>query len=620
MNASRGFEYWGAVVFCAFIMILVTARMIGLSPHDLPSYIGTDTYSRMVRVRDLWAGGSWFNPVYDQVIPHGLLSHWTRPLDVLISVCALPFMLVMRQETALFWGGYVVAPGLGIVTAGLLAAALRRVLTPLQTAMTIVSLICVTPLLATFLPGRPDHYAALIPVLALIVWGLVLMATSPYGRHGATLVGIALPLAVWVNISGVLAALLFPVALGVRWLVAGGAWSQLNQRVAAVASATCLVILFVERPPLDTVSVVEFDRVSVWHLCVFLAIVLFWTGIRTVEQRWPAIDRGAVSRLVPAIPLALVGVGALLVAFPQVLAPDHGIAIDPLYVGVRLLRIEEYYPLIDAADFESAWTVLSAVATQTGYLLPLIISVVGMLILLVRGGPERRWVWGSLLVVAVTMLLVTWPPVAAWMPMILFFLLPGQGLIAAMAVSACPRARLLVRMPLRVALASAVLVGPFVVQAITHTADKEKNPNVLTHCSVDDLTRWLGATLPPAPPLNIMALADMGAALMYWTPHRVYAIPNHRLQPGFATRLEVISAPTDDDALARATDAQVDILVICDVAIDTDVRDPTLPRPPFKTRLLQGDEPDWLTPLPTPDSVSDAVRVFRVHRAQDGES
>jgi len=518
----------------------------------------------------------------------------------------------MASETALFWGGYIVSPVLCGLTMCVFAIALRRALSPLQAAMTIISLICITPLLGSFLPGRPDHYAVLIPVMAVIIWGLILLFTTADWKRGATLIGIALPMALWVNISGVLVAFIVPVALGLRWLMSGQPWSLYNQRISGIASLTCLAILFVERPPLDALSVIEFDRVSIWHLCVFVAIFAFWTAIRAIEQKWPTLSRAPLVRLLPAVPLGIGGVGILLLAFPHVLGPDHGIPVDPLYASLRLNRIQEYYPILGTADFKTMPTLLAAVTARVSHLLPLIVAFVGMLILLIRDTPDRRWVWGTLLFVAAVSVLLTWPLVPAWMPMILVLMIPGHGLVAALAFSALPKTRLIVRVPTRVALALAVLIGPVIAQSIVHKTEKSDQKTVLTHCTVNELARWLGSALPPTPSLNIMALADLGAELMYRTPHNVYAIPNHRYQPGFTMRWAVISAPTQAEARAKAAEAQVDILLVCDFAGDIDPRNPTQPPPPFKTQLLRGDVPEWLDPLPAPDTVSDTVRVFRV--------
>jgi len=617
VTTSRNLAGWLAVLFCAFVLAAMAGKLIAIAPFSLPDYLGTDTYARMVRVRDLWAGGPWFDPVYTRILPDGLVSHWTRPLDVLISLCALPFLPFMARETALFWGGYLVSPVLGVVTAVVLMLALRRMFTPLQTAMSVALLVCTVPILGTFFPGRPDHYSALLPVMGLILWGLVLLFTTEHWRRGALLVGICLPLALWVNMSGALVSLVVPVALGIRWLVSGGGWTRTNQWIGTAAAVTCLGVLFIERSPSTALTVVEFDRISVWHLCVFATIALFWTVLQRLEDRRPALTVGPMRRMVAALPFGVIGIGALLLAFPQVLGPHQGIPVDPLYARMRLAHIEEYLPLIDATSLESLSTFMTALGTSAASILPLILGIAGAAVLLVVGPSDRRWLWGSVLFVSLACTALTWPPVLAWMPMILLLLLPGYGALAAMVVEAPARLPRLARVPIRTALVLGVMVGPILVQVVSRTTQGPEDQNILEGCTFGALARWLDEALPPSPPLNIMAVADMGGELMYRTPHNVYAIANHRLQPGFATRWSVVSAPDAETARTRVAAADVDVLVLCSAVRQMDPLNPSDPPAPFKASVLAGAVPPWLEPIPTPETISEAVRVFRVRLDRD---
>jgi len=50
----------------------------------------TDSYTRLLRVPDLWHGGPWFDPLLPWLgAPAGVALHWTRPLGLLILLPAL---------------------------------------------------------------------------------------------------------------------------------------------------------------------------------------------------------------------------------------------------------------------------------------------------------------------------------------------------------------------------------------------------------------------------------------------------------------------------------------------------------------------------------------------------
>ncbi|MBB4287094.1 hypothetical protein [Roseospira goensis] len=603
---------WVAVALSAVIVGAVTVNAAVVDGSALPGFFGTDTYARMVRVVDLWQGGAWFEARYDRILPDGLVSHWTRPLDVLIILCALPFMPVMDAPAALHWGGFIVAPVLCVVAVGGLAFALRPLLGAVQTTFAALALLFIAPIIGVFVPGRPDHYPPLILAFVLILWGLVRLMTEARWRRGAVAVGLGLPLAIWVNISGVLLALAIPVVLGVRWLVSGDDWGRRNVWVAAAAVAGTIGALVIERPPLDAVTAVEFDRLSLWHLSVFVAVLAFWMALGAVERRRPGWTAGRVGRAAVAAPLAVVGLAALLALFPQVLGPDQGIPIDPLYERVRLVRIDEYQPLLSAADLASWGRALTAMAEKGAYFGAAALGLVGLALLLVRGPGPARWVWGTLIALAAVYMGLTWPPNAAWMPLVLAFLAPGYGVLVAGVFEALGALALPIRVPARVAATILVMFAPFGVQRLAAADAAEPGPNLKEVCAFTGVADWIAATMPAPPRLNIMAVADMGSELMYRTPHRVYAMPNHRLQPGFTTTWEVMTA--DDAATARgiATGAGVDLLVVCDTpgmdGFFTDADSAT----DFRSRLLAGERPDWLRPLELPARLGDALHVYRV--------
>lgn len=612
MQARQSGACWIAVGMCVVILAMVSVERLSSAAIDPAPYLDTDTYSRMVRVVDLWTTGDWYDAGYDRIYPDGLESHWTRPLDAAIVALAVPLTWFMDDARALHWAGWFIAPLLSVLCVALFAWSLRPLMSGLATVFTALSLLFVLPVLASFLPGRPDHYPPLILLFGVVLWGLVRLFTTPSWRSGAIAVGVALPLVVWVNITGSLLTMMVPVALGVRWLVSGEDWARRNQWVGVAATVACLIALFVEHPPSSALTTVEFDRLSQFHLVLFLVIALFWTGVRAVERKWPTWSGHGVRRAASAIPLAVVGLVILLAAYPQVMAPDRGIAIDPLYEQARLIRISEYQPVIRPGDLESAGSALRAVAMNAGYILPFVMGVLGLLVLLIRADGAARWVWGTLAGLAAGYLLAMWPPVLAWMTLIMVILAPGVGVVVAAVFAAFANLRPAARIPLRVVATAGVMLGPIMVQSATQNAYGVRPIGAIQDCGFSALGDWLAEAVPAEPRLRIMAVADMGAELMYRTPHMVYAIPNHRRQRGFDMTWHVMSATTPDGARKAMQAADADLLIVCDTPAFR-LRHPDIDEDEtFRARLLSGAEPAWLTPMDPPESVPGVVRVYRV--------
>jgi hypothetical protein len=605
-------------MMCAGILALVSVeRMVNATIEPAP-FMDTDTYSRMVRVVDLWQTGDWYDATYDRILPDGLESHWTRPLDAAIVLLAVPLSWVMPDRLALHWAGWFIAPVFCLLTVAVLTCALRRVLSPPAVVFSGVGVLLAFPMFAVFTPTRPDHYPPLILVFAVMLWGLITLFSAPGWRRGAVAIGAALVLAIWVNISGAMLALAIPVALGVRWLVSGGDWARRNLWVAGAATVTCLIALFIERPPLNALTAVEFDRLSVAHLVLFAVIAAFWTGVEAVGRRYPGGAGHIPGRALHAAPLALVGVAALLLAFPQVLGPDHGIPIDPLYARTRLAWIGEYRPLVTAADFETVRTATLAVAAQAGYLMPAVLGTLGLLVLLVRGPAGVRWVWGILLALAVIYTALAWPPVAAWITMSTAVVLPGYGVVLGGAFAAFERAPMLWRVLSRAGVILVLGLGPSVLQTWAPGQVDPEDAYAFNVCGFTPLGEWLAEAFPATdPPMRVMTWADLGGELLYRTPHAVYALPNHRRQPGYDMIWRVMTAPDQRTAREEILSAAADILIVCESPNTATNFEQIGDSTGFRVRLLAGEVPDWLTPLETPESIPDTVRVFRVAPAAE---
>src|SRR5580658_4814078 len=69
-----------------------------------------DTYMRLVRLRETLRAGHPVYVVARDGSGHGTLLHWSHLLDSLLCVVALPFSLVLNQETAVHVAALLFGP------------------------------------------------------------------------------------------------------------------------------------------------------------------------------------------------------------------------------------------------------------------------------------------------------------------------------------------------------------------------------------------------------------------------------------------------------------------------------------------------------------------------------
>ena len=595
---------WITTIFLACVIAVLAGQRLATSEMWPPEFTGNDTYSRMVRVVELWASGAWYETHLDRIWPAGLTSHWTRPLDALIVALSLPLMLVLPAREALHLSGWMVAPVLHIATVAIIVFGLRRLLTAVELFFAAAAFVFVVPVYHNFISGRPDHNAIFILLMVVIVVSMARLFADPPERRSGLGLGVWLPIAVWANMSALLLAFAVPVLLGLRWLVCGRPWGRVNLNVALTALASCAACLLLERPWPDPFTVVEYDRISVAHLGVFAVMFLFWAVVQGIAAAHAST--GWVRRALIAAPLAVAGLVMLYVAFPGFFAANWGIPGNAIYGATRAIFIEEYLPLLGQVDTASAGSLLLGLAERAVWVVYWIFGALTLAILMVARR-EGRWLWLSLLTVMALYLAVTWPPSPAWIQSMAALTAIGYGILVAQLFMSLGGLALWARVVGRSTVLLAVIVGPVVVQGVA--ANQDARTNLLERCGITAVAEFIDAELPPRPMLGIMGHADFGPHILYRTAHAVYSIPNHRFQPGYTLTYRVLEAETMADARRILDEADVDILLICDGDWPVEP-DPT---PGFRARLLGGDVPDWLSPMTLPEDAGQAMRAYRVH-------
>jgi hypothetical protein len=589
-----------------------------------------DSYMRLNRVLALHDGGAWFDPRDLRVNPpEGHVQHWTRPLDALLFAGAWLLEPFLGFRDALHLLGVLLSP----VVLGLCVIALGWATAPVldrdARLFACLALLLQPTVIAYSSLGRPDHHTLLLLLFILFVGQVLRLLDGATERRLAIGAGAVAALAVWISPEAL--AFIAPglAALGLGWLLGQGSLARHNRNLLASATLLLALALIIERGP-SALSAIENDRLSLLHVTLFALLGLFWTFVpfrrdrgrplfwkrRTarlaVHDRLPSHRQTRAAwqwpRILLRTGLATAGAAGLaalmLIMFPGLQQGPLG-EVDPLYQSFRLERIVEVQPLVALESLSAA---------ELGHAANRLIQIVGiaalalpfLLVLLVRpSATQRLWLavalvlavflplafyqvrWSSYAQVA---LLLPYSAAVGWLLHRLTGLVPGRALVLC---------RPLV---ILIGLFWPLLLGQAFPQKRIVTADQG--------CPLERLAPAL-ADAGGGASGTVLGMADYGPEILYRTPHAVLSIPNHRPQPGFAATLRVLTATDPAAARAELERAGVDWILLCPNPVERALFAAGTPTgASFYRSLIDGQAPAWLRPLPLPQDVADAVRLF----------
>ncbi len=300
-------------VLLALTMILVNYKLIATMRFTDP-----DDALRLLQVRDLLAGQSWFDVhQYRIAAPEGVPMHWSRLVDVPIA----GMILLLRPLLGTVGAEFVTVVAVPLLTL-LCGMALLGRLAARWFNDEVVALSCLMiglspPVLCQFTPMRIDHHG----------WQIVLALTALSGLHakdartGGTVIGVALAALLAISIEGLPLTALFLGLCALRGLRAPASrfdWLFSATLGLAFGSAA---IFFGTRGTYDLVT--HCDAISPVHLALFA-----WVAAGAAALRF-AMPRTLLGQLAG---LGVMGLGAAAILFG--VAPEcRGgafVMLDPL--------------------------------------------------------------------------------------------------------------------------------------------------------------------------------------------------------------------------------------------------------------------------------------------------
>jgi hypothetical protein len=568
-----------------------------ISPEILSGeLIDTDSYARILRVQDLRETWDWYDATVDRSnAPFGESSHWTRPLDVLLLAGATLAAPAVGFERGLYWAAAFIGPVLQILTGILLAWAVAPLVR--GRGLVMIALLAQPAVMVYSLAGRADHHGLILLAFTVLSGYLIRAFVAPGRRRYALLAGAWGGFGLWVSTEFLLplAAVLAVTAL--TWLVHGRAYTETNRALTLGWFVATAVALILERP-LQHLSSVEYDKLSIVHVVVSGIAAAFWFFAAMAQER--RRNRGATLVLGGVLALGVVGL-----FYPPFFRGPWA-EVDPELIRIWLAQVGELRALWPTGS--RGW------GRFTVYLGLAVIALPGALWLLARERNEAREAAWLFLATALGVFFVAAGfrvRFAAFAEVLAVVFIAG---LLDRTFPSRDRALHAKAGPVVRALAAAVVVtGPVVIGAliwsVSDSLPSRATAQAGAMCSVKDMADYLSSESWLAyAPLTIAAHVDFGPELLYCTPHRVLATPYHRnagvvAAHGLLTSRDLVAS----QILARARG--VDLVLLCPNAdqafFDTTAGDGSLYR-----RLVEGDPPAWALERRLPPDLARGFMLF----------
>jgi hypothetical protein len=554
------------------------------------SSLSPDDAMRLVQVRDLLNGQSWFDLAqYRLDPPAGVVTHWSRLVDLPLALLVGVFKLFVPQAAAekatlALWPTALLFAYLAGV------AQIARLLAG-ETAARIALLFAVlmAPVLQHFRIDSIHHHNVQI---VLVTWTLALLLRG--GTRDAGIAGglAALSIAVGQEMAPAIAAL--AVVVAARWIVLSD--NAARPTIAfGIAIGNCVLLLMLTTVPPAQYLTVHCDSLSVAQAGALALGGFGLAAAASLPLNTVATRVGAAAVLGVAL-AAFVGAGA-----PQCLADPYA-RLDPRLAEVWLASVSEA---------RSVLAMLRDLPQQVPatFGVPLIALALG-LVQCLRTSDETRWRWiAATAAQAVFAIIALWQVrgaaganavAAALFPAALIALLPARDNAPA-------------RLGLnRTALIALLLLNPVSLLALGSAAARAFTAEPRFVVSGEAGTCQQPADYTPLSRLprgRVLAFIDAGPFILMQSGDAAFGAPYHRNEAGNLATLDMFMAAPAEAARQMAA-RRIDYVAFCPGSPERYQYARLAPRG-LAAALAMGETPDFLERLNV--NGTDLV-LFRVRR------
>lgn len=540
---------------------------LGWSRMSRGTFVHNDDIARATQIRDLWNGQGWFDlHQYRLGLEPPIVMHWTRHIDVLVTIIAAPFRLILSDETALQVAGVILPLGLAwaLLWVGSRVAKIVGGQEAVIPSLFLMSISGWT--ISQFTVGRIDHHGLQI-VLALTLLVAILKFEQPkFAILGAVAAGIALSIgleAVGVVAGAMLTAGLIYIRVGQKAAQSTGLFF-LGMPLAAVLST----LLFGPIGRLSTAACDVFSRPTLWPLAAIGLAVLGATRLSqgTATRRFLLIGGSAA-----------VGIGLVAAMYPECLEGPYAF-VDPWLRAHWMTKISEMQNVVGIFEKTPGWVLGWAFPT-------VLVLILGVRSLVKDQASNPRWRIVPFIIPPILIALSQ----ARGVPIVTALISPFLAVWFLRAVRSLPLASPVTNGLVK---SGVIIVLSGVLLPLIWAPAEASSPNACEQPDIGALAEFSSGSL-------VLAHIDLGPELLIEHPTiQVMAAPYHRNNPGnlLASQFPQMSVIEAGQALQAA---EVDYYLLCDSG-QTGVQDT------IDAALLNDDVPAFLQELP----VEGPLRLF----------
>ena len=563
-------------IFWALCFVILVAVLVKGPEFSVPMWdIDNDAAMRLVQVRDLLAGQSWFDVTqYRLGFEAGTPMHWSRLIDLPIAAILWATALFLTQDwaeavTMIVWPLALIAPTLWAMHRASVrfGGAQAGPFGYLFAAIAIVTT-------NKYEIGALDHHNVQMMLMAFIL--MAAMQGKSRARDGA-IIGIAAALSVAIGLEMLPFIATISLMIGVNW-VWGGTETKSKTISFSIAFAGTLITTFLLTRPDFSETVFQCDAfgrdLSIIGVSGAVGLLVLATAISS--KSW-LLRFGGV--------LALGGAIALIAAIfaPQCLGNPY----DPLYPDVArewLGRISESRSLFDI--------IAAGGLNNFGFVVIPIIAAVYTIYIVLNPALRMR---------AFTLLLIL---VGAYAMM--FYQI--RGLFFLLLLCAIPLAAMMGEVygrykasksatsgVLFIVLLFASIPNTWIVGAAKFDGEQQETEVKPTGQFKDCLKPQALDVLAGLPAGVVATSTDLGVRVLFATPHRALAANFHRNHDGIQAEIDLMNADMAD-AKNLLAEWGVDYVVLCTNDLATKGWAEINPDGLWGN-LFDGRTPEFLTPV-----------------------
>jgi len=592
---EKAFAY---AIFAALFLLIALSTIQGIETlfsFDIKQgsvYVAhADSILRLHIVSNLYETGEWFNHHISRVQPPlGIDSPWTRPVDVLLLMGAIPLTVITHNfKDALFLWGAALPPLFMLLSILLILKISKENEFGLPAiSLLFFTLMLLPPLKGLYAAGNVDHHFLLNFLFIAYIRVYFLFLKNPAQHRYGVYAGLLIAMGGWVSIEFFLPIITTLIFLGVLWLQNPASYQQGMQKLLGAVAVGIATAVSIERAD----STIVHDSISIVHVTLWsITACCFW-----VLGKIPA--ETIFKRLVCCV-IAFAGIILVMQElFPSFYKGPYAQISEEYQRDFlpRFIELTPFYKLVGVpftiAYFSCFFIIIFYAIThlrrqKNTLSLPFIAGIFLTFVCIVLTNIASRWAPYAITIMAITMTF----SFSAWIKNAQSDKKTAQRLLTFLMI--------IIFIPL---LSAGLIDNSFKKSRIGNPL--KDGMFISTKCSSDLFNLLQKNNLPNIPndvSKRLLIIHHYGSNVLFWTPHSLLTAGYHR---EFIATMDYLKFFTTTDPAIAADVVKkdaVDYVVFC--------KEPLYPEPSFIFKTPPEDLPDWLKVLP---NAVEGLNVYEV--------